>query len=706
MQTSISYSIKRDRSPVRFILGLLLILSLFNQSVAYGGTGDNNLKAETPESADSSNGGGDTQVKTGSVADNVGGDTQAKSGSVADNVGGDTQAKSSSVAEGNLTVDEVKIEGNRLVATEDIMGVVKTKRGDKFDRDQVLQDLKAINNMGYFDDRNLQVVPELTTGGVLLKIRVQENAPITEFSFQGNQVLSTDEISKVFSGQLGKPQNLNDLSSAVDKVEQAYHERGFVLARVTDVKDDPDGSVGLNINEGIIDKIEVTGNKKTKDFLIRNAIKVKPGQVYNERELTGDLRKLYANGYFQDIRRSLAPSPDNPDRYTLKVEVEEKRTGSVGLGGGVDTVAGPFGSFSIGDSNFRGRGEVLNLTTQVGTGMLNSLNAVNNGGSNQIASVPTYQVQATFVEPNIGHDTTMAVSGFGRDLNSFMIQQSMQRTLGASVDFSKSLGHHVNLNLGFTGEDVNLRDVSNLITNGNNLLGGMIERAIQTGAASGPNAYNLAQSVRSSQLKGGAFASVSPSISYDTRDAKLDATTGTLLRLSTSPSLGLTGAGFTKIGASASKFVKINESMSLATNVQGGMALGNVPQFGQYWLGGMNGMRGYPQFTGLGTGTRMLMATAELRTRLPFLHQSDNKFAKAIDKHLKGVVFFDAGQVSGNNLTNSLLSRNSLGASTGLGVRINVPMIGLIRIDYGLPLVSSLLGHMTPRITIGFGDRF
>ncbi|HEY9785455.1 MAG TPA: POTRA domain-containing protein, partial [Candidatus Obscuribacterales bacterium] len=77
-----------------------------------------------------------------------------------------------------LTVDDVRIEGNRLVPTEDIMGVVKTRRGDKFDRDQVLEDLKAINGLGYFDDRSLQVLPEMSNGGVLLKIRVQENAPI------------------------------------------------------------------------------------------------------------------------------------------------------------------------------------------------------------------------------------------------------------------------------------------------------------------------------------------------------------------------------------------------------------------------------------------------------------------------------------------------------------------------------------------------
>jgi hypothetical protein len=73
-----------------------------------------------------------------------------------------------------IIVDDVTIEGNRLVATEDIMRVIKTKRGDRYDRDLVIQDLRAINALGYFDDRSLRVDPELTPGGILIKIRVQE----------------------------------------------------------------------------------------------------------------------------------------------------------------------------------------------------------------------------------------------------------------------------------------------------------------------------------------------------------------------------------------------------------------------------------------------------------------------------------------------------------------------------------------------------
>jgi len=656
----------------------------------------------------------DTLLKV-EVADDVNGSAAASDKAAQKNTTLDSATVNSSdnkavpAVGSNLTVDDVRIEGNRLVSSEDIMSVVKTKRGDKFDRDIVMQDLKAINNMGYFDDRNLQVVPELTTGGVLLKIRVQENAPITQFSFEGNNVLSTDDIQKSFVDQLGKPQNLGSLSAAIDKVEQAYHEKGFVLARVADVKDDPDGSIGLKINEGVIDQIQISGNKRTKEYIIRQYIKFKPGAVYNENQLTSDLRKLYANGYFQDVKRSLLPSPNNPDHFVLKVDVEEKRTASVGLGGGIDTVAGPFGSFNISDSNFGGRGQILSLNTQVGTGMMGSLNnSLTNGGQKFIASQNTYMADLSFTEPNIGgSNASMTSSLFGRDFNSWTIPQTMQQSVGASVNFSKPLIGHLTANLGLTADNTWFKDVSGLYTNQNILLN-MVSNSLAYGqATSTSQAFNLAQQTRNNMLKGGAYMTVNPNIAYDTRDARIDPTRGTLIRLSASPSLGLTNSSFVKLGISASKFVTVNNAVTLATNVQAGTIMGGVPQFGMLNLGGMNGIRGYRSFTDLGMGTGMLMGTAEIRTKLPFLTHSDSKAVRAIGNHVKGTFFFDAGQVVGNNTTNSVLGRSNIGASVGVGVRVNVPMIGLVRIDYGLPLLSSLMGgRFYPRINIGFGERF
>ncbi len=363
----------------------------------------------------------------------------------------------------NMVVDEVKIEGNRLIPTEEIAGVVKTRKGDKYDKEQVINDLKAIDGMGYFNKNSLQVNPEVTPSGLLLKIRVEENAPVTQFAITGNSAISTDEISKLFTDQLGRPSNLNALSNAITKVEQEYRNRGFVLANVTDVKDDPDGSVELVINEGTIDNVVITGNHKTKDYVIRNNLKLKPGSVYNEKQLSNDLKKLYANGYFQDIRRSLVPSEKDPGKFTLKVEVDEKRSGSVQAGGGVDSLAGPFGSVGFSDNYFRGRGQVLSASTQMGSGTMNGLsNSVNNGGNNFLPTGRTYNAELSFIEPSLrGSDVSMATTLFGRDMASMAISQSMQQTIGVSTNFSKPLGNNWTGNLGLTADSTTLKDVAN-----------------------------------------------------------------------------------------------------------------------------------------------------------------------------------------------------------------------------------------------------
>lgn len=612
---------------------------------------------------------------------------------------------SDAMAGKNLTIEDVTIEGNRIIPSDRILEVVKTKRGDKFDHNQVVQDLKAVNSMGYFDDRSLQAVPELSGNGVLLKIRVQENAPVTEFAFQGNNEISSEELAKLFSDQLGKPQNLTQLSQAIEKVEQNYHEKGFTLARVTDVKDDPDGSVHLQIDEGVINSVQIVGNKKTKDFIIRSAIKAKAGAVYNEKALTADLRKLYGNGYFQDIRRSLSPSTSDPDKYDLKVEVDEKRTTAIGAGGGLDAIYGPFGNLSFSEGNFRGRGEGLSFNAQAGTGILGQFTNAVSGGQNLVAAQRTYQLSANYTVPDIGHETSMTVSPFARDLASMVVDNAMQRSYGLNVGFSKKLTEHISANLGFLGEDVLLNSVRDSVSEASTM-----NRAIALGRANAGNAANYVQGVRNTALKGGAYVGIRPSLSYDTRDQYFDPHKGMLARISAGPNLGLSGSSFTTVGGGVSKYVPVGKDKTLAFSLQGGAGVGGMPQFAAYRLGGFNGIRGYNMFGQLGTGTNMLMASAEYR--MPFLlpkgdpGSTSGRVLDYAHKNLRFVLFADAGGVNGNNLYNSLYSRINMGAAVGVGMRVKLPMVGLIRVDYGLPLIAPLTGgKMIPRITFGFGDK-
>jgi outer membrane protein assembly factor BamA len=300
----------------------------------------------------------------------------------------------------------------------------------------------------------------------------------------------------------------------------------------------------------------------------------------------------------------------------------------------------------------------------------------------------------------------MNVSGFGRNYASMVIDQSTQRSLGGSVSFSRPLRRNTNFNLGFMGERTTLADYA-AAAGADAVTQTMAARALEIGAASTQlGADQLAASVRANQLLGGTFFTVNPSITYDTRNAYIDATRGTYAKVSAGPSLGLSGTAFAKVGASVSKFIPLKgDDVTLATNFQAGAGIGGLPQFAQYRLGGWNGVRGYGQFTDLGVGSNLLMATAEVRSKIPFLPK-DSGITKFVDKHVKIAMFADAGSVGGNRLTNDLLSRSPLGASVGVGLRIKVPMLGLMRLDYGIPLINSVLGGMTPRFTVGFGDKF
>lgn len=223
---------------------------------------------------------------------------------------------------GEYVVGEIRIEGNKLISTDEILGVMKTHNGDKFSREAVMEDLKAINDLGFFDGRKLEVNPIVVDGKVQLSIKVEENTVLKSFSVRGNKEIYEAELLEPFLDQVGMPQNANKLSKAISKVESNYHDRGYVLAKVKDVVDCPDGNVELIVDEGIIDRLEISGEPKSLHGQIAIGLSFASGCVYNEKLLATELRILYANGKFDDFSRSLIPSDRNKDRYILKIGFE------------------------------------------------------------------------------------------------------------------------------------------------------------------------------------------------------------------------------------------------------------------------------------------------------------------------------------------------------------------------------------------------
>lgn len=152
----------------------------------------------------------------------------------------------------SLVVSDVCVEGNRLIPSSEILRVVKSKRGDKYIRDNVSQDLKAIDALGFFDRQYLQCVPELDSHGVILKIRVRENLPVSDFVIEGNKVFSKLHIvlAQSFVDQFNKPANEALLARSLNELERMYRIAGYPQARVTKVAQLADGTVKLAVAEG------------------------------------------------------------------------------------------------------------------------------------------------------------------------------------------------------------------------------------------------------------------------------------------------------------------------------------------------------------------------------------------------------------------------------------------------------------------------
>ena len=581
-----------------------------------------------------------------------------------------------------ITIQDIQIEGNTLVTKEKILNQLKAKPGLKFSRELVKEDLKSIYDRGYFTER-LKAVPEPGPTGITLRIQVEENVPVAGFNITGNEAISTDEILSILGGQAGLPQNITELNQAVSKIEKLYADKGYILARVKKVSDDPDGIINMAINEGMIDSVEIDGNVKTKDYVIKRNLTVKPGEIYNEDKLKQDLTRIFGTQAFSDVRRVISPSMEDPEKYKLTIEVDEKKTGSISLGGGVDTLTGLFGQAGYIDNNFLGRGQEVSTNVLVGSGCILD--------DKDVLDRASYQFEAKFVEPRLMQSmTSMQVNAFGRDMASYQIPLSVERRIGGQVEFARPLKQvkHLAGSVSIGYEDVDMSEGDS----------DEINRIFRE------KGIDIAE--RAEQLKGGTFISLGPSVVYDSRNSVLNPTNGWYIGASFKESFAIMDSEaetFGKATLAVRKFFPVGEKSTFVLGGKmGSKLIGTVPEFEAFRLGGPYTVKGFREGD-VGNGEGFMMATAEFRTPIPFV----NKFLNyKIVRDLRLAFFMDAGQLFDETLTNNLYNYPGYAVSIGSGLIVPLPYLGPIRVDYGYPLTSVGAENKRGRFTFGIGERY
>ena len=587
---------------------------------------------------------------------------------------------SQSAEKGKKIIKDIEIIGNNIIDKSLILEQMKLQQGDAYNRDLVRHDLKAIYELGYFTEKMKAIPVNNSDGTVTLKIVLEENAPVTDFTIEGNTVISTDEILTYLMPMKGKPQNIADINDAIAKIQDCYSSKGYILARIESVSDDPDGTVNISIKEGTINRILISGNEKTKDYVIERNVLTEPGQVYNENLLKEDLVRLYATQAFKDVTREIEPTED-PDKYDITINIEEQRTASISVGGGIDSVTGVFGSVGISDNNFMGRNERISLNGIAGTGVI--LN------DSSIKRRMNLQAELSYFKPYFYNaDTSLMSKVFYRDFGSYQVPLAIERRIGAEATVAHRMkwNKHVTgtFSLGVENIDVSEGDgrkISNLYSR-----------------------YNIPISERARQLEGGFFLSLSPALLYDTRDNATVTRKGTMASIRFDEEFGLIDFDKThgKLTGMVKQYIPVGKKSSLSfTAKAGGKIHGdNMPEVMAYRLGGPYTIRGF-KMSGVGTGDAFVMGSAEFATPIPFLDRTRINFLN----NLRFTVWANAGKIFNPSITDQIYDRPLYAVSAGIGLKLYIPGMGPLSIDYGIPLTNpGDNGNRGGYFTFGVGD--
>jgi outer membrane protein insertion porin family len=553
-------------------------------------------------------------------------------------------------SEPEVLVAEVVVEGTddpELI--DQVYKVIRTRAGEVSTRSQLREDINAVFATGFFAD--VRAVPSDTPLGVRVTFEVKPNPVLKAVRTEGTTVLDLEVLRKAFAEQEGRVLNFGKLQAAVEEIEQWYADKGYVLAKVIDVRTSEDGTLTLEVAEGEIEDIRVQGNTKTRDFIITRELKTKPGDVFNRNQIQEDLQAVFNLNLFQDVNVGLNPGRD-PNKVVVVVNVEERRTGTLSGTLGVSSATGVFAGLSVSEENLGGNNQKASFNVQVGTNeTLFDLN---------------------FTDPRIATleiPTSYSVNISNQQSSSFVFNEGLTlpngdpvriNRLGGSITFSRPLGGNWRASLGARVQFVEARN-SKGEQERFDVLGNPI-----TFSASGQDSYT----------------SLRLGLIHDTRDNLNTPSQGSVFRLFTEQSVRLfqNGLNANRLEASYSQFipVKLFETRSerpqvLAFDVRAGTTLGDLAPYDAFPIGGGNSVRGFFE-GGIGSGRSFATATAELRFPL-------------FDP-VGVVVFADYGTDLGSGaavIGNPAAVRNKPGSGLGLGagIRIQSPL-GPLRIDYAV----------------------
>ncbi len=261
-----------------------------------------------------------------------------------------------------------------------------------FYRNSGYRDATIVSDSVYYNADNKAMT-------ILIRINEGPQYSYRNFTWDGNSLYTEDELGRALDLSKGEKYNEEEFNIAVyERMHGLYMDRGYIYSNLTP-KFTPIGKDSLDIHFEItenhkvyIRNIYVLGNDKTRENVIRRELHVYPGDVFNRQLLQRSARELFILNYFGNVVPDVVPVDE--DEIDLEITVEEKSSDRANANVGYSGVYGLMGGGGIEFNNFRGLGQQLVMSYNVG-----SQQSLNYYSQNQVAKYESFSVR--FMDPMI-----------------------------------------------------------------------------------------------------------------------------------------------------------------------------------------------------------------------------------------------------------------------------------------------------------------
>ena len=282
-----------------------------------------------------------------------------------------------------VRVKSIVFKGNNDVKTSRLQRKFKTResrwwRSGEFNTETYQAHLDTLmlfyNDLGYLDASIAgdSVWYSDSKKEIFIEITVDEGKKYYtgDFFFKGNRIIETDSLESKISLKKGKPFQKSRFEMSKYLVENTYREEGYLWVRVDEKRMFRGDTIDVvfDIIEGrpaIVRKIDIKGNSKTMEKVIRREISLLPGKKYKQSLMMRSRQKIYALNYFSDVKPDLVPNEDGT--IDLVFEITEKdNIGQLQIGAAYSGEDKFVGTFSTAIPNFRGAGQELKVNLEYG----------------------------------------------------------------------------------------------------------------------------------------------------------------------------------------------------------------------------------------------------------------------------------------------------------------------------------------------------